>query len=317
MKRPLTFVERNSFAIYGSLILALLIMILAGLLFFFKHTRDGQEDRLQEIFTEQEQKSENRKRALDSTAAPSAQLLTGAMSDEKKSSTASPPAGKFIELHLSKAELEYRVESGLAVLHKFMTAPDVGERARFVHDAARVTPAMRRYYETEHLTDPKLGRMKSGACYSFEGGEMLHLVFAGGSTQRDLEVALRRREGDTGYLIDWESFAGESETGWNEVQQQRPTMPVMLRVLASVDDYYNYEFSDDTRYLCIKLESAAGRRTIYAYCLRESPLARSLLPLFGAGRIAPLTVRIAFPMNAKSSNCVELKELVANRWLLP
>ena len=119
------------------------------------------------------------------------------------------------------------------------------------------------------------------------------------------------------YLIDWESYTGASERGWEEVLRDRPSNAVLLRAMANVDDYFNYEFTDDLRFLCLKLESADSSKVIYAYVPRTSKMAAALPSLFGKGNSIPVTVRIAYPLNAQSSKCAELVELVAPRWLLP
>ena len=311
MKKPLTFAERNVFLIVGLIVLFCTIGGVCGIWLFFLHQHVDCSQKLQIAEIPKLTKPDSHLELARSGGV----ILTGQVVDDSPR-TINTKAPAFVDLHFDNAEMNVRTESGLAVLQKFMLASDWEEKSHFVHDAARIRSAMQRHYEMEKLADLEPRRMKSRACYQFGGGEILHISFTALHSEKNVEVAFRRVEGES-YTLDWESYSGASETGWDEVQSTRPTKPVLLRALANLDDYYNYEFDDPSHFLCVRLQRADSTHTLYAFCPRDSSTASALHPQLGKGRIAPLTVRITYPKNAQSNNCVELVEVVANRWLLP
>ena len=52
-------------------------------------------------------------------------------------------------------------------------------------------------------------------------------------------------------LIRWEEAVGWTETPWDEVVKTRPEEPVVVKVVAVVDDYYNYDYRDEVKWLCV------------------------------------------------------------------
>jgi hypothetical protein len=175
---------------------------------------------------------------------------------------------------------------------------------------------MKEYYETQAGKEPILKTLQSCALQSANGLELMHLNYAGDVAGRRLELALRK-EADGSFKLDWESFVGISAMGWDRFAKERPTQPVLFRVLASPQEYYNYEFSDEKKYLSVRLTSPDGRNTLYAYTERGTPTAYTLLSSFARSpRRTLLTVKLAFLENAQSKDSIRLLEVVAERWFL-
>lgn len=210
------------------------------------------------------------------------------------------------------------VAQAVTLLEKYWATPAWQDRQPLVVDGGRVAPLMRDFYEVQKGADPVPNGLISKARYSIDGVEILYFRYNGNRSSGTVEVAMRR--GNEGrFLIDWESLAGYGEMSFEKFREQRPAKPVLLRVFARQFEYYNFEFSDASKYLCVKLSSPDGEQSIYAYAERSSPLGDWLsTSLVGTGPTATLgfTVRVAFPPEAQSSQCVQLLEVVASRWLV-
>ena len=120
-------------------------------------------------------------------------------------------------------------------------------------------------------------------------------------------------------VIDWESFVAYCERSFSALSQEKPIRPVLMRGMAKIDDYYNYEFSDSKTYLSLKLDSADGDEAVHAFCRRDSEMGRWLINDLGADAASSLTkgyaLWVAFPKDAQSNRCLNLVQIVAGRWL--
>ena len=200
-------------------------------------------------------------------------------------------------------------------LSSFWAAVTWREKAAYVRDAARVAPLMKDYYETRHRTEPKAGKFQSASAYVAAPFEILHVVYESPEGDRPLELALVR-DADGTYKLDWESYTGSGQLAWDVLQKERPTTPVLMRAYAVQEEHFEFEFKDATRFACLKLVSKDFEHVLYAYTEKESDLATEIEASAPAGSLHPLTVRIAYPPNAQSGNCVRLEAIVASRWLL-
>jgi hypothetical protein len=120
------------------------------------------------------------------------------------------------------------------------------------------------------------------------------------------------------FVIDWESLTGYGEMSFQEFRSKRPAKPVLMRAYVRLFEYYNFEFSDAKKYLCIKLMSENGDNSVYAYCERGTKLSHWIendLASTGPTGFKGYTMLISFPPNAQSNQCVNLDKVVAQRWL--
>ena len=218
---------------------------------------------------------------------------------------------------LTLLETSDEVVQALALLEQYWKTESWRDRVPLVDHSERVAALMKDYYETQGARDPVPGSLISKARYDIDGTEILYFSYNSSRPTGSLEVALLR--GPQGkFLIDWESLTGYGEMSFQEFRTQRPTKPVLMRSYVRLFEYYNFEFSDSKKYLCIKLISESGESSVYAYCERGTPLARWIerdLASTGPTGFKGYTMLISFPPNAQSNQCVNLDKVVAQRWL--
>lgn len=215
-------------------------------------------------------------------------------------------------------EVPQELEQALALLDEYWAATDWRQKAKLVVDAERVKPLMEDYYEVQKASDPVHHELTSKARYSIDGVEILYFRYNGNRSTGALEVAMRRGS-QSRFLLDWESLVGYGEKSFASLKENRPTNPVLLRVFARQFEYYNHEFADPARYVCVKMSSENGEQSIYGYAEKGTALADWLsTTLTSTGPSASLgfTVKVAYPPNAQSNQCVHLLQVLAARWIV-
>ena len=240
---------------------------------------------------------------------------SGSSSPSNTQTSLYPEQSSIKELPLLESSEE--VIQAMEVLDQYWKTTTWTERAPLVADSGRVAALMKDYYETQGATDPVPGNLVSKARYQIDGTEILYFSFASSRPTGSLEIAMLR-DPQGKFLVDWESLTGYGEMSFQEFRAQRPTKPVLMRAYVRLFEYYNFEFSDSKKYLCIKLMSESGGSSVYAYCERGTKLARWIetdLASTGPSGFKGYTLLVSFPPDAQSNQCVNLDKVVAQRWL--
>jgi hypothetical protein len=209
------------------------------------------------------------------------------------------------------------VSQAVALLDKYWKTENWQDKVALVAHSSRVAGLMKDFYEIQKGTDPMPGGLINKARYEIDGVEILYFSYSSSRPNGTLEVAMLRGP-DGKFLIDWESLTGYGEMSFRDFREQRQSKPVTLRTYVRLFEYFNFEFSDTAKYLCIKLTSENGESSIYAYCERGTKLANWLerdLSGTGPSGFKGYTVQVSFPPNAQSNQCVRLEKVLAPRWL--
>jgi len=129
-----------------------------------------------------------------------------------------------------------------------------------------------------------------------------------------------------GLKIDWLSYSGESEMDLQEFLKIKPVEPVLLRVLAHRDDYYNYDFQNRDLIACLRLVNWDESITFYGYPALNSRSAALLplipeidysIPYVARVRPRPIAIKTRFKPGSASPNQVEITEIVGHGWYVP
>lgn len=210
------------------------------------------------------------------------------------------------------------VAAAVSTLDQYWKAQTLDDRKPLVFDFTRVAPLMQDFYENQKGTDPVPGALVTKARYEINGTEILYFSYGSNRPTGSLEVAMRRGS-DMKFLIDWESLTGYGDLSFQAFRDKRPTKPVRMRAYVRLFEYYNFEFSDSSRYLCLKLTSENGESSLYAYTERGTDLCRWLeTDLAGTGPTGfrGYTMLLSFPPDAQSNQCVHLEKVITPRWLV-
>lgn len=224
----------------------------------------------------------------------------------------------------------------LKLLEAFHAARTWQEKSAFVRGPDRCRSLMKAYYEDHKLSDPQISTPM--VAFRLEGSEkstvQLRAQYAGSASTMPSPTATIMLESAGVWKLDWESWVGHSEMTWAEFRSRRSITPTLFRAVIEEGNYYNYEFTDEKRYVSLVLRSPDGEQRLNGYCERDSRLGEAMriltggmsqtdrdnpakLPnLYKRGSRTPVTLRLAFPPAAQSDNCVIITDLVAGSWLV-
>ncbi|MBL9132755.1 MAG: hypothetical protein JNG86_16225 [Verrucomicrobiaceae bacterium] len=254
----------------------------------------------------------------DDSAAPamsSVSLQDTAVTPAPAAAGPVPGESSFKELPLQESAADF--VDALAVIEGYWKAANTKERLVYVFDAPRVGPLMQDHYEQQKETDPDHTELKQKSRFLLDGHEILYFSYASSRPTGLCEVAMRRHTNGR-FLIDWESLAGHSSLSFAKIRETKPVTPVLVRAFVRPFEYYNYEFTDSKRYICIKLIAANGVDTLYGYAERASPVGEWLVARLDpkSTAMSGYTLKIAFPENPQSDQCVNITQIIAARWLM-
>ena len=218
-------------------------------------------------------------------------------------------------------------KQALAVLEKYRSHKDWRAQAKLVYAPERAEPRMKAYYDDRKGRDPLPGNLLAAQMIKGGGFSELLLIFSCPERVSGALNAYFDLSPDGSVTLDWESYVGYGDVSWTQLKEERSALPRTMRVFAKASDYYNYEFSDKNVWQAVKLRSANGAHTVIGYVRKEDPIGLAISNLIGVflqHRLAdephmpPLAipVKLAYPPSAESDQCVEIKDLVTNRWLV-
>jgi hypothetical protein len=197
------------------------------------------------------------------------------------------------------------------LVKKFLEATKVEDLLPIVRHPEVTEPRMRGFYPQGRIEAPGLGEFNSGGSGLTIRGKLVSLAVK----TRDFEDrSIALVDTPQGLKIDWESFAGWSEIAWDKFTSSKPATGHVFRVTLSEVDYYNFDFSDDSKWRSYRLLSPDGETSLYGYAPKDSDLDRRIRPDSESKNI-PLTLSLKFPPEAKSDRQVEIERLVTEGWV--
>jgi hypothetical protein len=182
---------------------------------------------------------------------------------------------------------------------------------------------MKNYYVFQNGSEPLISQQSRGFLITMGETQIVQLDFPCSNRPDGLASAFFHRTRANSLLLDWQAYVGYSSLSWPEYRRTKPQTPIWLRAIASAGDYYNYEFSDKARYLCVKLTSPDGIHKIYGYVPRAVKLADLLLKrlnyeqleLTGSSKeLMKVVVKTTFHYPAESDQCVNIRGIILDRW---
>jgi len=85
------------------------------------------------------------------------------------------------------------------------------------------------------------------------------------------------------WKIDFEALARIVKPSWPEILTASPDQVNLVRVLFTLDNYYNGPFMDETQWICYRLGSPDLTDDLLGYCRKKSPQATALRLITTAG----------------------------------
>ena len=206
------------------------------------------------------------------------------------------------------------------VMVNYFAAETWQDRLPFVLHPNTTGPLMKRHYGIGQF-----GKLEATNIIPYDGqskvgiGEYIRLFVyyddKEDATTHSYLYYVKRTRG--GYKVDWEASMGKNPMTRKAYMVQRPTKPMLFRVAASLDTYYNYEFMDAHRsYLSISFEDGT-LLPLHGYVKRESKSGKRMYEILKDGENHHLIVKIRFLAgDDPRSNTVLIDELVSEDWTI-
>jgi hypothetical protein len=247
-------------------------------------------------------------------------LRNGPGDDSIKSGTplpkapAPPPGG---EAGLKKPSLSLRTDASIlddaeSLAKEFLTATMIDQLLPVVRNPQQAKPRMEREYPDGRIAPPGMDAFNPNkSLVRTDSAVEVSVRLLQSSEVRQLSLV----ETPTGLKIDWESWVGWCEMGWPEFLSTLPTVPQEFRVVAKKVDYYNFGFSDDSKWRSYQLDSRNGDQTLYGYVARGSDM-DGKIQILPELKQALLILKVRFPEGAPAgSKQVLIDEVVNDSWV--
>jgi hypothetical protein len=230
------------------------------------------------------------------------------------------PVAALATPHADKVRAPGYKERARNLIEQFLAAENVEAKSVFVRDPARVAPLMSDWYRRRGGGSPVTARAieVSGTGY-YSGGETshpvsdVHVELPGGETAAFTVEHLP--EGD---CIEWETSVGYS-TSFPTILERGPgASPQPVRVMAALDDYYNFSYTDPDSHLCIRLHDPATMELLgFGYVPVTDELVPALVDALAGsnkGDLRPLMLEVQAAENARRSRQVTITRMIQSGW---
>lgn len=216
-------------------------------------------------------------------------------------------------------------ERAAEVVVRFFQASDCADKARYVCGGDQLIDTIRAFHEDhpEYNISRPLSLTTSGVGY-YGNAEARHPVTEVAVQLQNYEYGVftveHLPEGD---LIEWESSVGYNPVPLRAAgvaTAERAGDEMQLRVLASLDDYYNFDFGDRSAFLCVRLQDPRDQAVAYGYIRKTNPDAKEIdFLLAEASPKAPQRLIVEMRQGPRTAETrqFEITRLVEPGWRLP
>lgn len=204
------------------------------------------------------------------------------------------------------------IDDAAVVAQSFFKAANWEERLKFVRQPEAVRSMMQEYYQT-HPDGPINDAALSLA---LPVRHLVNLSFEIPSLNRSHFLCIVLLKGR--HLVDWESSSLFQEEQIHQLRAARSPLPVRIAVtVAKKEDnsYYNYAFSDASRWECYQLGYPGLNLNLFGYAVKDSPDAAALDAMLGIVDKQAAVLEVRFPPDSQTDNQVEIVSVLRSEWV--
>ncbi len=205
------------------------------------------------------------------------------------------------------------------IVRQYLAADGIHAKASFVRDPERVMPLMDDYYARHSGSVPVTWKsIQAQETGFYSGSELLHP-----STNVKVETVSGNRLDFTvehtpqGPRIEWESSLGYSPQEWPAVLAAK-AQSAPMRVLAALDDYYNFDFADERAQMCVRLQDPENNELLgYGYLERQQAAAvalRAMLEDASPESPRPIVVEVTATEHSQDTKQVRIVKVLSDGW---
>jgi len=111
--------------------------------------------------------------------------------------------------------------------------------------------------------------------------------------------------------VDWKGSYSWGGMTWEQFLKEMPEIPIEMRVTVKAGNYYNYQFSEESVWQCLKFYLDVTDETMYAYVRRDNSSYKYLMSEIQKKGASSITAKLAYPEGEKQQTQVELVEMLS------
>lgn len=200
----------------------------------------------------------------------------------------------------------------------YLKADSIDQKLAYVRHPKRVRPLMEKYYKDHQMVAEQFRQFAHYQAVGIDGASFVYgRVVLADDASHDL---LLEQLPNGSYRVDWESDVCYQAMAWDQFLSSRPTQPLVMRVGATPDNFFAYEFSED-QYDCFKLTARDSDDHVFGYAVKGSEVSIAMRSFFMkarqvvSGKSEPFTLLLRFSESASAKNCVHIDRVMAPRWI--
>ena len=139
--------------------------------------------------------------------------------------------------------------------NQFLEAESVEALLEIVDRPDRSEARMREYYSDQDKHPLPMGGTLTRILRFEIGGEAIYggVVSRSFSTATVIPMPLDEAGQPT---LPWEAAVGWMERDWDEILESKPEEGTPVKCIVAIDDYYNYNYSDEDEWQCFKITAS-------------------------------------------------------------
>lgn len=200
-------------------------------------------------------------------------------------------------------------ESAAAVTRKFLQAETVEDFLPLIRRSGELAPVIRAHYRSSGYQAPGSYRLGQTGVFKVKDNFTSFEVVMANYSKRLIAVEFT----EEGPLVDWESWVGFCDVPWEKFIAQKLSSPVVVRVLVEKSYYFNFDFTDDSKWVCFRLSRDPDEPALYGYCAEDAPFLSKLPTKPDAPKT--YTLEIQFPESARTDDQVIITDYVRQGWV--
>ncbi|MBU6171178.1 MAG: hypothetical protein KGQ87_06775 [Verrucomicrobia bacterium] len=199
------------------------------------------------------------------------------------------------------------------VADRFLTARTHEERLRWIRRPEQVGPIMKKFFAEGAGKDEKV--INSKIIASSDDGNFITDRFE--LTMNDgLPRMLCIVHCDGRALVDFESYARCGSATWDEILSGKVNKAERMRVFISNNYYYNFSFTDETKWISFLAKTPESPNSIHLYGSSDNQAFLDLKKSIGTGTMT-CTISIEATSEGTPHRQFILSELTAKDWVTP
>ncbi|NJM38129.1 MAG: hypothetical protein HC845_09895 [Akkermansiaceae bacterium] len=195
------------------------------------------------------------------------------------------------------------------LVRKFLSAKTVDEILPLVRNPQVAESRIKNFYPEGKMIPFELAQYNLPG--TADSADEVVSIYVRDRDFKDREIALIATP--EGYKIDWESWIGWSEISVSDFMAKKPENPKTFRVTLSEVKYYNFDFTDDSKWTSYRI-GFPNQESLYGYVEKDSIL-HQRIKLQEGQKQQKVILSLKYPPEASRNDQVLVHDLLSIGWV--